>query len=228
MLSEAQIQQISEFTQQHLQKTFVVSEQQWVRDFPRAAEHRWYHTLNVLQNTEKIVAGDKIPQDVADAARVAAILHDVSIFECDHSMHGRTGAETAKGFLSQNQYDPDFIARATRAIDEHGTDFDTLTPNEMGQQFSPEGKILIEADILDKLGAAAVSGALLILGKQARLGFECHELLSNSNAMQRATYFKDYIWSQTAKRMANQRFSFFLKFLEQLSEEVVEGPVADP
>jgi uncharacterized protein len=217
MLSEAQIRQISEFTQQHLKETFVVSEQQWVRDFPRAAEHRWYHTLNVLQNTDKIIAGDKIPQDVADAARAAAILHDVSIFECDHSMHGRTGAETARGFLSQNQYDPDFVARVTHAIDEHGTDFDTLTP-----------KVLIEADILDKLGAAAVSGALLILGSQERLGFECRELLSNSNAMHRATYFKDYLWSKTGKRMADERYSFFLKFLEQLSEEVVEGPVSDP
>ena len=227
MLTDEQVRQISEFTQQHLMETAVVSDQPWVKKFSRAAEHRWYHTLNVLQNAEKIIAGDKIPIDVADAARASAILHDVSIFECDHTVHGRVGAETAEGYLTEQKYAPDFVTRVVQAIGEHGVDFDDLSPEEMGKQFSPEGKILIEADILDKLGVAAVSNAMLMLGKQERLSFECHALLSSGQAMQRATYFKDYLWSQTGKRLADERFSFFLKFLEQLLDEVVAGPVAE-
>jgi HD superfamily phosphodiesterase len=223
LLREEQLHQISAFVKQHLHETVSSSDQEWVQRFPRAAEHRWQHTLNVLQNAEKIIAGDGISQEAAHAARAASIMHDVSIFECDHAVHGQIGAETAEKYLSEQQHDPDFIARVVRAIVEHGTDFDTLSPQEMGKQFSLEGKILIEADILDKLGAAAVSNAMLILGKQERLGHECHALLSDGLAMQRAVYFKDYVWSETARRMAGERFAFFLKFLDQLADEVMAG-----
>ena len=40
--------------------------------------------------------------------------------------------------------------------------------------------------------------------------------------MQRAIFFKDYIWTRTGKKLAQERFEFFLKFLDQLAEEVVE------
>lgn len=73
-----------------------MSEQEWVRRFPRAAEHRWRHTLNVLRNAEKILAGEGADDDVADVVRVAAILHDVSMFVCDHSVHGRVSADIAE------------------------------------------------------------------------------------------------------------------------------------
>jgi len=222
-LSEEQLHQISTFVKQHLHETVSSSDQEWVKRFPRAAEHRWQHSLNVVQNAEKIIAGDGISQDVSYAAQAASIMHDVSTFECDHAVHGQVGAETAEKYLSEQQHDPDFIARVVRAIAEHGTDFDTLSPQEMGEQFSLEGKILIEADILDKLGVAAVSNAMLMLGKQERLGHECHALLSDSDAMKRAVYFKDYVWSETGRRMAGERFAFFLKFMDQLADEVVTG-----
>jgi hypothetical protein len=41
--------------------------------------------------------------------------------------------------------------------------------------------------------------------------------------MERAAFFKDYIWTETGRRMAQQRFAFFQKFLEQLAGEVVES-----
>jgi hypothetical protein len=43
--------------------------------------------------------------------------------------------------------------------------------------------------------------------------------------MERASFFKDYIWTETGKRLAEQRFSFFLEFLGQLREEVVEQSI---
>jgi HD superfamily phosphodiesterase len=227
LTSNEQFHQIRAFTKQHLQDTALVSEQPWVQKFRRAAEHRWYHTLNVLQNAEKIIIGEGTADDIAEAARAAAILHDVSIFECDHSVHGRVGAETARAYLTAQEYPPAFVDRVVRAITEHGADFDDFSPEQMGEQFSPVGKILIEADILDKLGIAAVANAMLILGHQERLSFECYELLADGHAMHRASYFKDYLWSQTGRQLAKDRYAFFLKFLEQLKEEVVEGPVAD-
>jgi len=85
------------------------------------------------------------------------------------------------------------------------------------------GKVLIEADIVDKLGASAVTSALLILGGQGKLNHECHLELEQGSAMQRARFFKDYIWTSTGKKLAQERFDFFLKYLDQLAEEVVEG-----
>ena len=41
--------------------------------------------------------------------------------------------------------------------------------------------------------------------------------------MERAAFFRDYIWTETGKKMAEQRFGFFLKFLDQLGQEVVES-----
>ena len=83
-----------------------------------------------------------------------------------------------------------------------------------------------EADILDKLGASAITDSLLMLGKRDLLGFQARRELAEGRAMQRASFFKDYIWTGTGKRLAEQRFSFFLHFLEQLAEEVVE--TSDP
>jgi HD superfamily phosphodiesterase len=224
MLNEEQFRQICKFTQRHLRDSAASSEQAWLKDFPRAAEHRWYHTLCVLRNAERILVEERASRDTADVVRVAAILHAVSMFDCEHAIHGRVSAEIAERYLSEQNYPGEFVSRVARAIAEHGVDFDALSPDEMGAAFSWEGKVLIEADILDKLGASAVTGALLVLGQEQRLSFECHALLSKGRAMSRAVYFKDYFWTETGKRMAEDRFGFFLKFLEQLSDEVIAIP----
>jgi hypothetical protein len=104
---------------------------------------------------------------------------------------------------------------------EHGTDLGPLSPEEQGKLFSWEGKVVLEADILDKLGASTITDTLLSLGGKHQLGFECRRELANGRAMQRAAFFKDYIWTETGKSMAAQRFGFFLKFLDQLEQEVI-------
>jgi hypothetical protein len=131
-------------------------------------------------------------------------------------------AEIAEKHLSEQGYPGNFVSRVSRAIAEHGTDLGPLPPDEQGALFSWEGKVLLEADILDKLGASTITDSLLVLGKRDALGFECREGLAEGRAMERASFFKDYIWTGTGKRLADQRFSFFLKFLEQLKEEIVE------
>jgi hypothetical protein len=116
------------------------------------------------------------------------------------------------------------MAAVSRAITEHGVDFDTLAPHEMGARFSAAGKVLIEADILDKLGASVVTNALLVLGKQDRLPCECRTSLESGPFMERPRFFKEYFWSESGRRMAEERFDFFRRYLAQLSEEVVDVP----
>ncbi len=222
MISQVQFDRVCAFTRKYLEDTAAVSKQEWLRRFPRAAEHRWQHTLNVLRNAERILAGEGAADDVADVVRVAAVLHDVSMFICDHSIHGRVSADIAKKYLSEQNYPEEFAARVAQAIAEHGTDFGPLSPEEQGALFSWEGKVVVEADILDKLGASAIANGLLYLGKQDKLSHECRVGLAEGPAMKRAAFFKDYLWTETAKRLAEERFGFFVQFLEQLAEEVVE------
>ena len=223
MLTSEQFHHICRFTRTYLNESAAKSEQAWLKNFPRAAEHRWQHTLNVLHNAEQILAGEGASDDQVAVVRAAVILHDISMFVCDHEVHGRVSAEIAEKYLLEQEYPNDFVDQVTRAIAEHGTDLGPLPPDEQGALFSWEGKAVLEADILDKLGASTITDSLLSLGKKDKLGFECRKELAEGRAMERASFFKDYIWSETGKRMAEQRFSFFLEFLEQLGEEVVEA-----
>jgi HD superfamily phosphodiesterase len=145
MLTDYQFHHLCTFVRQYLEETAATSEQEWVRDSPRTAEHRWQHTLNVLRNAEKILAGEGAADDVADVVRVAAILHDVSMFVCDHSVHGRISADIAAKYLREEGHPDEFVARVTQAIAEHGTDFGPLPPEEQGALFSWEGKVVVEA-----------------------------------------------------------------------------------
>jgi uncharacterized protein len=222
MLTDENFRELCHYTRTFLNETAAKSDQEWLKDFPRAAVHRWQHTLNVLKNAEQILAGEGVSDERADVVRAAVILHDISLFTCDHKIHGQVSAKIAERYLLKQGYQKDFVDRVTRAVAEHGTDLGPLPPDEQGALFSWEGKVVLEADILDKLGASAITDSLLVLGKKEKQGFECRRELAQGRAMQRASFFKDYIWTETGQRLAEQRFSFFLKFLEQLGEEVFE------
>jgi HD superfamily phosphodiesterase len=213
---------MSDYVRQYLFDSAARSDKAWLREFPRAAEYRWQHTLNVLRNAETILAGEAAAPEQCDIVRAAVILHDVSMFVCDHAIHGRVSAEIAERYLTQQGYAPEFVQRVARAVAEHGTDLGDLPPDEQGALFSWEGKVVLEADILDKLGASAIASDLLFRGKKDILMYESRAKLATGMVMERAAFFKDFLWSDTARRMGAQRFGFFLKFLEQLSEEVVE------
>ena len=64
---------------------------------------------------------------------------------------------------------------------------------------------------------------LLVLGKQDKLGHECRAALADGSPMKRAAFFKDYLWTETSTRLAEERFGFFVHFMEQLADEVVES-----
>jgi ABC-type transporter MlaC component len=73
MITNDQFMRICNFTRQYLKETAATSEQEWLKNFPRAAEHRWQHTLNVLHNAEMILDGEKADQNKKDIIRVAVI-----------------------------------------------------------------------------------------------------------------------------------------------------------
>ncbi|MCJ7783921.1 MAG: HD domain-containing protein [Desulfobacterales bacterium] len=219
MLSPDRVNQIRSYVHEYLVKTASSSTQDWVRRFPRAAEHRWHHTLNVLKNAEAILAGEHADPDAAEVVRVAVYLHDVSMFVCDHEIHGTVSAQIAEDYLVTMALPAAFIAKVKRAIGEHGTDLGPLPPEEQGALFSWEGKVVLEADILDKLGASAIAAGLLAAGQQGALPHEALRALADGPVMERAQLFKDYIWTATGRALADQRFGFFLAFLDELKSD---------
>jgi len=222
MINKNELQSIAEYVNQFLHESAASSDQEWLKDFPRAADHRWQHTLNVLANAEQILKGELASKNSGSVVRVAALLHDVSMFICDHSVHGQVSADMAAEYLDKVGFDSVFIEQVSRAIAEHGTDLGDIPPAEQGSQFSWEGIVLLEADILDKLGASTITSGILSLGEQHKLYYEALLRLVDSPTFERAEFFKDYIWTDTGRRMAERRFSFFLQYLERLQEEVVE------
>src|SRR5688572_7001637 len=98
-MTDDQFTRICNYAQQYLKETAAKSDQAWLKNFPRAAEHRWQHTLNVLRNAELILVGEKASEEVKNIVRVAVILHDISMFVCDHEIHGRVSAEIAEKYL---------------------------------------------------------------------------------------------------------------------------------
>lgn len=223
MITKDQLLEIGAFVKDYLRESAANSDQEWLKSFPRAADYRWQHTLNVLANAEKILVGEDASEEAACVVRAAALLHDVSMFTCDHSVHGRVSAEIAEDYLKKNGYPESFVQKVSKAVAEHGTDLGPIPPDKQGELFSWEGKVLLEADILDKLGASAVTNALLYLGKQGCLSHEVSRDLVEGRAFERADYFKDYIWTATGRKIAEERFSFFLEYMDRLKEEIVES-----
>ena len=222
MVDNNEFLMIAEHVRDFLSESAETSEQEWVKSFSRAATHRWQHTLNVLGNAEKILDGEGASAEDAAVVRVAALLHDISMFTCDHSVHGQVSADMANEYLTEKGFDPVFVNRVSLAIAEHGTDFGDLPPAEQGEQFSWEGKVLVEADILDKLGASAITSGLMYLGEQQQLNFEARKGILEGPTFKRADFFKDYFWTETGKQLAKRRFGFFLEYLDHLQEEVSE------
>ncbi len=215
--------ELCRFVRSYLEESAASTDQAWVKSFPRAVEHRWRHTLNVLRNAEEILKGEGADEETAAVVRAAAVLHDVSMFVCDHAVHGKASAEIARTHLRERGYPKEFVERVCLAVAEHGTDLGPLPPGEQGRLLSFDGRVLIEADILDKLGACAVTSALLGLGERGKLPHECRAGMAQGVALERATLFKDYVWTKTGRELAAKRYLVFVDFLKQLAEEVDDG-----
>lgn len=221
MLTKEQLGQIADYTRQYLYDTGAKRDEERMKRTPRSPEHRWQHTLNVLRNAEQILAGENASDESMGIVRVAVLMHDISKFTCESVAHAQVGAEVAQKYLTEQGYPKEFVEKVALVIAEHGKDFGSISHEQQVELLSWEGKVLIEADVLDKLGASAITDAMLSMGKKDRLGFEVRREL-NGHPMQRAVSCKQLFWTETGKRIAEQRFTFFEKFVEQLADEVVE------
>ncbi|MCU4800196.1 HD domain-containing protein [Halobacteria archaeon HArc-gm2] len=176
-----------------------------------SAEYRFNHILNVVD-----LAGEIAHEEGAnaDVTRVAALFHDVAKLEVDQDVHADAGADIAREYLTAHGDYPDsFVDQVCTAIRDHSYQGDVT-------DLPMETQCLIEADILDKVGANGTALMLLRMGYEARSHMDAAEMVGR--VVERGRDARDRIESETAEAVLQRRLKRARWFQEWLEGEVAE------
>ena len=176
-----------------------------------SAEYRFNHILNVVAIAERIA--DREGGD-ADVVRVAALFHDVAKLEAEQDAHADEGARVAREYLtSRGDYPDSFVEEVCTAVTEHSYQGPL-------SDLSLETRCLIEADLLDKIGANGTALMLLRMGYEARTHMDAARMVDR--VYERGQDHVARVESDTAESIAHERLKRVRWFREWLEEEVTE------
>ena len=179
-----------------------------------SAEYRFNHIMNVVDLATDIAEAEGGNVDVV---RVAALFHDIAKLEADQEVHAEAGARIAREYLESQERVPDsFIDQVCRAIEGHSHTGDL-------EAVSLETQCLIEADLLDKIGANGITLMLLRMGYEARTHMDAAEMVQR--VLDRGKEARKRVESDTAETIAHKRLKRVLWFREWLEGEVSEMDV---
>ncbi len=174
-----------------------------------SAEYRFNHILNVTELATEIAEAEGANVDVT---RVAALFHDVAKLEADQDVHAAAGARVAREYLeSHTDYPESFIEQVTTAVEDHSYQGDL-------DDVSLETRCLMEADLLDKIGANGTLLMLLRMGYEARSHMDANEMVGR--VLERGEDAAERISSERAESMAHQRLKRVRWFKEWLEGEI--------
>ncbi|WP_415382501.1 HD domain-containing protein [Halosimplex sp. TS25] len=182
-----------------------------------SAEYRFNHILNVVELAEEIAESEGANVDVT---RVAALFHDIAKLEVDQDLHAEEGARIAREYLtSHGDYPASFVDEVCAAVEDHSYQGD-LT------DLSLETQCLIEADLLDKVGANGTALMLLRMGYESRTHIDAAEMVGR--VLERGVDARERIRSDTAESIVHRRLKRVKWFKEWLESEVADvDPDAD-
>jgi uncharacterized protein len=211
-VSDAEFAEMETFVRDYLAAS-VASEDEGgrMRWYPwHSAEYRFNHIRNVVALSEEIARAEGANPDVT---RVAALFHDIAKLEVDQDIHAEEGARIAREYLTtQGEYPQSFVEEVCRSVEDHSYQGD-LT------DLALETQCLIEADILDKIGANGAALMLLRMGYESRTHMDTAEMVSR--VLERGQEARKRVKSQTAKDVADRRLKRVRWFKEWLEDEVV-------
>ena len=174
-----------------------------------SADYRFNHILNVVDLAAEIAEAEGADVDVV---RVAAVFHDVAKLEVEQDVHAEAGARVAREYLkSRGNYPESFIEEVCSAVVDHSYmgDLDNV---------SLESRCLIEADVLDKVGANGAVLMLLRMGYESRTHMDAAMMVDR--VLQRAQDHTERVVSDTAESIAHQRIKRVKWLREWLEAEV--------
>jgi uncharacterized protein len=212
-VSETEFEEMKAFVHDYLSAS-VESEDDGgrMRWYPwHSAEYRYNHILNVVSLAEKIAEAEGAAVDVV---RVAALFHDIAKLEADQDVHAEEGARVAREYLqTRGEYPESFVEQVCRSIEDHSYQGPL-------SDVSLETQCLIEADILDKIGANGTALMLLRMGYEARTHMDAAEMVER--VLERGRDARERVESDAAESIAHKRLVRVKWFREWLELEVTE------
>ncbi|WP_435062902.1 HD domain-containing protein [Halobaculum sp. EA56] len=174
-----------------------------------SAEYRFNHIRNVVDIAERIAAKEGAD---ADVVRVAALFHDVAKLEADQDVHAEEGARVARQYLeTHGDYPESFVSAVCASVEDHSYQGPL-------SDLSLETRCLIEADLLDKVGANGTALMLLRMGYEARTHMDAAEMVQR--VLERGREHASRVESDTAESIAHERIKRVKWFREWLEDEV--------
>jgi len=174
-----------------------------------SAEYRFNHTLNVVELAADIARREGADVDVV---RVAALFHDIAKLEAEQERHADEGARVAREYLTtRGEYPQSFVDQVAQSIREHSY-------QGALEDVSLETQCLIEADVLDKVGANGAVLMLLRMGYESRTHMDAGEMMDR--VLERGHDAARRVESDAAESVAHQRLKRVKWFREWLAEEV--------
>lgn len=174
-----------------------------------SAAYRFNHILNVADLSAEIARKEGANVDVT---RVAALFHDIAKLEADQDLHAQEGAHIAREYLTTHGDYPDsFVEQVCDAIRAHSYQGDL-------DDVSMETRCLMEADLLDKVGANGTALMLLRMGYEARTHMDANEMVGR--VLERGEDAAARVRSDTARSIAHRRIKRVRWFKEWLEEEI--------
>ncbi|MFB6354109.1 MAG: HD domain-containing protein [Halobacteriales archaeon] len=176
-----------------------------------SADYRFNHIINVVDLAADIAEREGADVDVV---KVAALFHDVAKLEVDQDVHAEAGARVAREYLeSHGDFPESFIDRVCTVVENHSYQGPVT-------DLSVEAQSLIEADILDKVGANGVALMLLRMGYESRTHMAAADMVQR--VLDRGKDVLERIESDAAESVAHRRLKRVKWFREWLEEEVPE------
>jgi uncharacterized protein len=181
-----------------------------------SAEYRFNHIRNVVELATEIARAEGANTDIT---RVAALFHDIAKLEVEQDVHAEEGARIAREYLTAHcEYPQSFVDQVCESIADHSYQGD-LT------DLTLETQCLIEADILDKVGANGAALMLLRMGYESRTHMDSAEMVGR--VLERGKDAKERVKTETARDIAHRRIKRVKWFREWLDEEVSEIDIED-
>ncbi|MFC7072894.1 HD domain-containing protein [Halovenus rubra] len=211
-VSDAEYADMEEFVRDYLAASVATEEEGGrMRWYPwHSAEYRFNHIRNVVELSGEIARAEGANQDIT---QVAALFHDIAKLEVDQDIHAEEGARIAREYLlTQADYPQSFVDEVCRSVEDHSYQGD-LTDLRL------ETQCLIEADILDKIGANGAALLLLRTGYESRSHLDAAEMVGR--VLERGEEARTRMRSQTSKDMIDKRLKRVRWIQEWLEDEVV-------
>lgn len=179
-------------------------------------EYRFQHTLHVRRFIERLQAEEGGDLDVL---RTAAIFHDISHFRVGYESHGPASADLLRDYLTPLGYPPGFIDRVHLTVVDHYSD----KPESYYRDELPlESQLLIEADVLDKVGPIGVTAHILLCGANRRFWQAIDEYVTRDvlGRGERALKHPLIRLTPTGRRLMEERVAWTRRFLAEMKEDV--------